>query len=378
MNWRDSKEVNTYHSQPPCEGDSAIVSTTDDGNSFAVPDHIAKDEPLFLSTFNVPTYLQRLSLEVPGSDERGAVSEYTDANCIAGGGSIVAGTISVSLGSCDPAGTTTTFFETTQQQAADECVSSCPPLGLLEDGASLETIMDPSTGEEKLILITYNAQNEGKADDDATITSEVGADGHTYYTITGGDGSVSEHVMESTDPGVIKKRTTTTTTRAADDVFTLKPSVDDLSDLKSKEIKELLKAIEQQVEDCEAIYGSLSGDVEDKCASQRDLVDMVNAQYSSAKAAEDKEANGGSTTVIIVAAVAVFILVVVVAVYLVVRMRNNSEDELPKVSFENPLSVVRHPPRTARWCSHTSYGLTQCAAMLRSYLFRRPPRGLDL
>jgi hypothetical protein len=359
MNWRDSSEPNTYYSQPPCEGDSVIVSTTDDGSTFAVPDHITRGEPLVLSTFDVKTYLRQMSLEDPDSGEDGAVSQYSDNECNAGGGSIVAGTISVNLGSCDPDGKTTTFFGGRKPYEPDDdaCQSTCPPVGLFEDGATLEKITDPSTGEEKLIFITYNNNNQGTVDD-ATITSEVGEDGHTYYTVTESDGTFLEYVMESTDPGIIKKRTTTsvstttattatttTTTKAADDVFTLMPSVEDMSDLNSKEIKELLKDIEKQVKDCEKIYGTAGEGEEDKCASQRDLIDSVSTQYSATKSKEDKEASGGSMTIII-AVVVVVVLVALIVAFIVLRKNKGGNDkEIATGSFENPMSVALRTPR---------------------------------
>jgi cobalamin biosynthesis Mg chelatase CobN len=202
----------------------------------------------------------------------------------------------------------------------------------------------------------------------------VGADGHTYYTVTESDGTFFEHVMESTDPGIIKKRTTTTTltltttsvtatsvtttttattatttttTKAADDVFTLMPSVEDMSDLNSKEIKELLKDIEKQVKDCEKIYGTASDDGEDKCASQRDLIDSVTTQYSAAKSKEDKEASGGSMTIII-AVVVVVVLVALIVAFIVVRKKGGNEKDLPTASFENPMSVALRTSRAWR------------------------------
>jgi hypothetical protein len=307
----------------------AIVSTTD--GDFTVPEHISKSEPLFLSTFNVPTYLKQLSLEDSTSD--GAVTVFSQSECNAGGGAVVAGTISVNFGSCGSSGETTTFFQTTDVQDPNECVSSCPPVGLFEDGATLEKIVDPDTEEERLVLITYGEFNQGTIDD-ATITSEVGEDGHTYYTVTESDGTFFEHIMENDSPGIIKKRTTTTTTPNADDMFTLMPSAVDMSTLSAAELDELLNEVELQLEQCEEVYGT----ADNKCASQQILIASVTNAFSAAQSKENKEAGTGSLPIIIAIA-AVIILVGLVAVFMVLRKKKGNNKDVPNVSFENPMSV---------------------------------------
>eukprot|EP00729_Bicosta_minor_P014193 gene14193-25849_t len=195
MNWRQAEDPDLYVTKPPCENDKIYMVTDDDttgSRRFKAPANIEPGAGIYASTFGVKSYFRRMYISSP--DEPGNAPSIGTDLC-ENGDAIVKGSITVDLGVCGDRNNNgyDTYISAGTGQTNDECVSTCPPEGILEDGSILQAV--PSEDDDDgIVYIQINGDGE---DTGATVEVVVDGDGHTTFTVTDKDGTVQDHINGS-------------------------------------------------------------------------------------------------------------------------------------------------------------------------------------
>ena len=95
-----------------------------------------------------------------------------------------------------------------EQEKAD-CVSTCPPVGILDDSSWIQSTINDD-GEVEYIQIDDTGLKT-----EATIVAVEDDDGHTIFTLTAADDTVTDHIKyngAAAGSDIARKTTSTTTT----------------------------------------------------------------------------------------------------------------------------------------------------------------------
>ena len=343
-----------------------------DTTSFKLPLNIDQGSGLYASTFGVDTYFRRMYVSSPddlGNAQSIAIDECED------GQAIVKGSIVVDLGTCAERGSSaTTFFGTRDRQEPDDCVSTCPPEGILENGSILQATPSKD-GDGGVTYIEINTDGE---DTGAKVDAIVDADGHTTFTVTETDGTKIDHIKyndQAAGSSIARKTTSSTTgtqtTATATTATTITTTqagkdtglpgktgagdsgTDGGSDATGSSASADAVAAAAEVARVAVIDGNcdpeLGGTPADNCPAllaERDRLQAAVAAAAevarvaeAARVAAAKAAKGGnSTTIVIVIVVVVVLIVCIVAAVFVMRPSGGgSAAQGGVVSFENPM-----------------------------------------
>ena len=285
------------------------------------------------------------------------------------GQTIVKGSIVVDLGTCAESGSrATTIFGSRDRQEPDDCVSTCPPEGILENGSILQATPSKD-GDGGVTYIEINTDGE---DTGAKVDAIVDGDGHTTFTVTETDGTKIDHIKyndQAAGSSIARKTTssttgtqttatattatTTTTTQAGKDTGLPGKTgagdsgTDGGSDATGSSASADAVAAAAEAARVAVIDGNcdpeLGGTPADNCPAllaERDrLQAAVAAAAEAARVAAAKAAKGGnSTTIVIVIVVVVVLIVCIVAAVFVMRPSGGgSAAQGGVVSFENPM-----------------------------------------
>jgi len=308
MNWRQAEDPSLYVTKPPCENDKVYMITDDDTSGsrrFKLPSSLSPGDGLFASTFGVKSYFRRMYISSP--DEPGNAPSVGIDDC-SDGQAVVSGSITVDLGVCNDRNQNgaDTYIGASTGQNSEDCVSTCPPEGILEDGSVLQAIPD-GDGGVKYIQIDDNGE-----DTDAKVDVIVDADGHTTFTVTDKDGTITDHIKyndAASGSSIARKTTSSTTATATTVTATTVTTVTTVTTITTAEV-----------------------------TTAEDNSGGGNTDRSQQDGAGG--GSGGNTTVVIVVVVVVVLIVIILAAVYVMKAGGNNGGSAANggvVSFENPM-----------------------------------------
>lgn len=313
MNWRQAEDPDLYVTKPPCENDKIYMVTDDDttgSRRFKAPTNIEPGAGIYASTFGVKSYFRRMYISSP--DEPGNAPSIGTDLC-ENGDAIVKGSITVDLGVCGNRNNNgyDTYISAGTGQTNDECVSTCPPEGILEDGSILQAV--PSEDDDDgIVYIQINGDGE---DTGATVEVVVDGDGHTTFTVTDKDGTVQDHIKynDAAAGSSIARKTTSSTTDSTTTATVTTATATTVT------VTTPTEAVTEN--------GDISGSTSNDGSS--------DASIGGTPVAD----GGNSTTVVIVVVVVLVLIVIIVAVVYVMKAGGNSGGAGAQgvVSFENPM-----------------------------------------